>query len=91
MSFGPDDRTLISGSTDGTVRIWDIETGTHENVGTGHIQNVYNIWFSPDGKTISSRSFGEYHLWDIKTGEHKRTLKGHTKRINCFRIIQMVK
>ena len=73
LAFSPDGRTIASGtSVDGTFRLWEIETGRHLDILTGHIGDVNSVVFSPDGGTIASGgSDGTVLLWDI-TPLHSR-------------------
>src|SRR6202167_3466909 len=50
VAFSPDGKQIVSGSRDGTVRIWDIETGqTVVGPFEGHTDWVNSVAFSPDG------------------------------------------
>ncbi|HJZ54283.1 MAG TPA: sigma-70 family RNA polymerase sigma factor, partial [Gemmataceae bacterium] len=71
----PDGKTVASGSTDGTIRFWDVATGKELRRFPGK-----QIALSPDGKTWASWSFcwhsdrldGKIRLWDLATGEQLR-------------------
>ena len=68
--------------SDGTVKLWDVET--HENIATleGHTNTVYSVSFSPDGTTIASGSFDDtVKLWDVATRTNIATLEGHTSLV----------
>ena len=73
--FSPDGTTLVSEDQDGTVLLWDTETGEQKGRLT---EQVRGIEFSPDGTTLASWSGHNAQLWDAETGEHKRSLAGHT-------------
>ncbi|MCU0516728.1 MAG: hypothetical protein MUC60_07630 [Oscillatoria sp. Prado101] len=49
-------KTLVSGSNDKTIKIWNLDTGTLQNTLTGHTDTVYSVAISPDGKTLVSGS-----------------------------------
>ena len=79
VAFSPDGQTLVSGSYDKTVRLWDIVTSELKHTLMGHWDEVISIAFSPDGQTLASGSLDKtIILWDAMTGEHKHTLQGHT-------------
>ena len=65
------------GSSDDTIRLWDVDTGAHLRTLTGHEGYVYDVSFSPDGKTLASGSWSEIRLWDVATGELRYTLTGN--------------
>ena len=54
ITFGPDGTTLATGHADGTVRLWDPETGTQQLVLRGDEPRVVNVVFGPDGSKLAS-------------------------------------
>lgn len=70
IDFPADGRFLASGSLDGTVRLWNIDTGEQTAIFEGHRGGIEGIAVSPDGKTIvSGGDWGaSIILWDVETG-----------------------
>lgn len=77
VKFSPDDRYILTGSGDGTARLWDAFTG--QPIRTFDVGDaVYAVDFSPDGTSILTGS--EDHairLWETANGQLLRTFTGH--------------
>jgi WD40 repeat protein/tetratricopeptide (TPR) repeat protein len=68
-AFSPDGKTILTGSSDQTARLWDPLTG--EPVGQP-LQNrgpVQALTFSPDGKMVLTGDDQAARLWDAATGQ----------------------
>lgn len=81
VAFSPDGRTLVSGSSDTTVRMW--YAATRQPLGqplTAHTGAVNAVAFSADGKLlVSGSSDGSVQLWDAATRQPLgQPLTGHT-------------
>jgi WD40 repeat protein len=73
----------LTGSDDGTVRVWDARTGAELLALQGHTAGVQSASFSPNGLRIITGSRDRTaRLWDARTGAEVLTLKGHTDRVN---------
>ncbi|KAB0241844.1 hypothetical protein EZJ55_16060 [Microcystis aeruginosa EAWAG127a] len=82
VSFSSDGKTLVSGSRDKTIKLWNVETGKEIRTLKGHDSYVLSVNFSPDGKTLVSGSWDKtIKLWNVETGKEIRTLKGHDSAV----------
>jgi len=78
-AFSPDRKRLLSGSTEGSVRIWDVESGRCLRVLTGHKMSVWSLGWSADGKrALSGADDNTLRLWDVETGQCLRVIEGHS-------------
>jgi WD40 repeat protein len=87
VCFSPDGRYALSGSSDHTLKLWDVETGECLRTFKGHKDAVNSVFFSPDGKYALSGSYDKtLKLWHVETGECLKTFEGHKDSINsvCF-------
>jgi hypothetical protein len=70
LTFSPDGTSLVSGSHDKTVKLWDMQTGGVVKTFQGHTGMCYSVSISPNCTTIASGSSDKtIRLWDIQTGE----------------------
>ncbi|MBL1173668.1 protein kinase domain-containing protein [Pantanalinema sp. GBBB05] len=87
LALSPDGETLISGSADKTIKLWDLATGQELQTLTGHTSFVNALAVSPDGSTLVSGSADRtIRVWDLATGKQLRVLMGHTSFINALAI-----
>ncbi len=76
LAISPDGKTLVSGSDDTTIKVWNLETGNLLLTLTGHTDIILSLAISPNGQTIASSSLdGTVKLWNLQTGELIRTIK----------------
>jgi WD40 repeat protein len=73
---------IVSGSSDGTVKLWDASTGEYLRTLQGHSDKVYSVALSSDGIHIVSASQDTtIWIWDLINCKHLKTLHGHSTAV----------
>ena len=87
IQFSPDDKMLVSGSDDKTIRVWDVNTRQAIKTLTGHNNGVWYARFSKNGKLIiscSHESKSDIKIWRVSSSELITTINTGQKNIwNC--------
>ena len=76
LAFSSDGTSLVSGSYDKTVKLWDVQTGGVVKTFHGHTHNVCSVSISADSTMIASGSDDKtICLWNTQTEECCHVLK----------------
>src|SRR5262249_16631754 len=74
-----DQRFLLSGSTDGSVRLWRVTTERQLARFEGHSSPVTCLAMTPDNRlALSGSADRTVRLWDVATGNELACFRGHT-------------
>ncbi|MEG3972674.1 WD40 repeat domain-containing protein [Microcoleus sp. T2B6] len=82
-----DNKRVISGSLDKTLKVWDLTIGKEIFALKGHSSSVNAVAVTADGKRAISGSLDKtLKVWDLTTGEELLTLKGHSSSVNAVAV-----
>jgi WD40 repeat protein len=77
-ALSPDDRILLVGGRDGSVRLLDLVTGRARTASGRHDGAVTAAAFSADGRTVvTAGEDGRAIVWDVRRAAAGETLVGH--------------
>ena len=78
LAVTPDGRRIVSGDADGSVRLWDVETGGEVGELKGHVGPVHAVAVTSDGRyVVSGGNDGRVRVWDLHSGRQHRTIEVH--------------
>ena len=89
--FSPDGRLVISGSDDGTTRIWDMIDGSSKILATAAGAGVKSVAISSDGRLVAAGSYdGVGDLPSLigvysECNSYRRYISGTLAPVNCRR------
>ncbi|OCF40962.1 F-box and WD-40 domain-containing protein MET30 [Kwoniella heveanensis CBS 569] len=76
---------LATGSLDGTVKIWDVDTGKEQSTLFGHIEGVWAV--DIDALRLASASHDRtIKVWDRESGQCVQTLVGHRGAVTSLQL-----
>ena len=80
VGFNHDGTKIVSGSSDNTIRVWNVDTGECILTLKGHTNRVLSVGFNHDGTKIVSGSDDEtIRVWDIDVLDKKQLI--HNKDV----------
>jgi F-box/WD-40 domain protein MET30 len=89
MSFFPNDPDrpnppsyMLTGSLDGTIRLWHVPSGRCVHKYFGHVEGIWSL-AADSLRLVSGAEDKTIKIWDPRTGQHERTMTGHTGPVTC--------
>jgi len=78
VTVTPDSVNVISGASDGTIRVWDIDSGREIAVMREPAGRVESLAVTPDGqRVIAGSNDGTVSIWEWRSGRLVATFGGH--------------
>ena len=72
VAFTPDGKYVVSGSEDGSARVWEVATGRETARFLGHNGAVSDVEPLPDGERVLSVAHETIILWELRTARETR-------------------
>ncbi|KAI0166627.1 quinon protein alcohol dehydrogenase-like superfamily [Xylariaceae sp. FL1272] len=75
-------RHILTGSLDGTLRVWDTATGKSPRCFWGHVEGVWGL-AADTLRYVSGANDATVKVWEPRTGKCERTFTGHSGPVTC--------
>lgn len=82
IAFSPDGATLYSVSSDRTMRIWDVESGTPRGL-LEHSEAAFSVACASNGLVATGGLDKIVHIWHVPTKRVIHELRGHSSAVLC--------
>ena len=84
LALLPDGRHVVSGSSDRTLKLWNLETGEELRTFAGHSDQVNSVAVSSDGKLAVSVSRDRtLKVWELNTGRILANFRAEEELVAC--------
>jgi WD40 repeat protein/serine/threonine protein kinase len=81
VAFSPDGRWIVTGSTDGTAKVWEVNSGK-KLITLHYAAGASAVAFSPNGQRIITPGWnGTAKIWEAASGKELLSIQGHRPRI----------
>ncbi len=78
---------LVSGSSDGEIRLWDPRSGSETTLLEGYTAGVTALTVLPDGRLASGSDDTTIRLWDTNTAAEVARLEGHIGGVTALTVL----
>jgi WD40 repeat protein/serine/threonine protein kinase len=81
--FLPDGETVVVGTTDGSIRLYEVATGRELRRMKANDEWIYSVQQSRDGSRLITGGLDRLiHIWDTASGQPLRVISGHGGNIS---------
>ena len=86
LNFDAEEQYLVSGSRNGSIKVFDLNVGKLARNLPGHPSGVTSVNYHPYGEFIVSGGVDNtMKVWDIRSKMCIQTYTGHEKAVTCVR------
>ena len=90
-AFSSDDRRIVSGSEDKTVRVWMASTGEYFETLGDHAKSIHFVSFSNNaGRLVSQSENDPAHVWTTSAGELLMSFDGQNSGLTSIQGPEMI-
>jgi WD40 repeat protein/serine/threonine protein kinase/DNA-binding XRE family transcriptional regulator len=87
VALSADGQWALSGSSDNTLRLWDVRHGSERRRLLGLTSNVWSVALSPDGRfALAASPDMLIYVWDTTSDAPLRRLAGHTDEVTSVSV-----
>ena len=84
LVYSPDNRWILAGERDGTLRLWDVASRQELQRFAGHQGPVWAMVFSADGRrALTGGDDRSVRLWDLDGKRELACFTGHAGAVQC--------
>ena len=77
IAFSPDSQTFAGAGREGNIKLWSVSNW--KAIGNiKQVTSVFDLAFSPDGKSLASASYAEVSIWSVENGKKITSITGYT-------------
>ena len=81
------DGRLVSGSLDGSIRVWDLAQRKDPLYLDAHSGGVNSVAALPDGRVVSGGEDSVVRVWDLGTGTEVKRFEGHSGAVTSVAVL----